>query len=370
MTTGASPHGYGSRTVTRAAAVARAWWVEILAIVLGGVGFVEGLANPTGSDGISKGPEWLVPLIAPAMAVPLLFQRRAPFAAPVATVAIAVAATFIGSGQAVSDSISPFFLLFVAAWLFGQLDRRSAVIGLLLLYLGTIVVNVEGDQNTVSNFFFPALFFTFFWGGSAFLKAREEGFREAEERARRIALANETEAMRAVAEERQRIARELHDVIAHSVSVMTVQAGAVRRLLLPEQERERQALETVEATGRQALTEMRRLVGLAARAGRDARVRAPAVDEDARRARRHGQGGGAARRARRRGRAARPPARHRPLRLPRRPGGAHERAQVRRPRPRLGDGALAGAGARARDRERRPLWLRVGATAAATASPA
>jgi signal transduction histidine kinase len=69
-------------------------------------------------------------------------------------------------------------------------------------------------------------------------------------------------AERAVAEERQRIARELHDVVAHSVSVMTVQAGAVRRLLRADQERERQALETVEATGREALTEMRRLVGL------------------------------------------------------------------------------------------------------------
>lgn len=67
---------------------------------------------------------------------------------------------------------------------------------------------------------------------------------------------------RAVAQERRRIARELHDVVAHSVSVMTVQAGAVRRLLRPDQERERQALEVVEATGREALTEMRRLVGL------------------------------------------------------------------------------------------------------------
>jgi signal transduction histidine kinase len=69
-------------------------------------------------------------------------------------------------------------------------------------------------------------------------------------------------ATRAVSEERQRIARELHDVIAHSVSVMTVQAGAVRRLLHPDQERERIALEAIEATGREALTEMRRLVGL------------------------------------------------------------------------------------------------------------
>jgi signal transduction histidine kinase len=74
-------------------------------------------------------------------------------------------------------------------------------------------------------------------------------------------------AQRAVAEERARIARELHDVIAHSVSVMTVQAGAVRRLLQPGQERERLALEAIESTGREALTEMRRLVGLLRRQG-------------------------------------------------------------------------------------------------------
>jgi len=62
--------------------------------------------------------------------------------------------------------------------------------------------------------------------------------------------------------EKEQIARELHDVIAHSLSVMTVQAGAVRRLLLPEQEQERRALQAVEVTGREALTEMRRLVAL------------------------------------------------------------------------------------------------------------
>jgi signal transduction histidine kinase len=69
-------------------------------------------------------------------------------------------------------------------------------------------------------------------------------------------------ATQAVAEERNRIARELHDVVGHSISVMTVQASAVRRRLGPDQSVERQALEAVEATGRDALAEMRRMVGV------------------------------------------------------------------------------------------------------------
>jgi signal transduction histidine kinase len=72
----------------------------------------------------------------------------------------------------------------------------------------------------------------------------------------------EQRTLQAVAEERNRIARELHDVIGHSVSVMTVQASAVRRRLGSDQAVERQALETVEAVGREALTEMRRMVGV------------------------------------------------------------------------------------------------------------
>lgn len=70
------------------------------------------------------------------------------------------------------------------------------------------------------------------------------------------------QASRAVAEERNRIARELHDVIGHSVSVMTVQTSAVRRRLVPDQELERQTLLTVESVGREALAEMRRMVGV------------------------------------------------------------------------------------------------------------
>ena len=75
-------------------------------------------------------------------------------------------------------------------------------------------------------------------------------------------LAREQGQVRAVVEERNRIARELHDVIGHSVSVMTVQASAVRRRLRPDQVVERAALETVEEVGREALAEMRRIVAV------------------------------------------------------------------------------------------------------------
>jgi signal transduction histidine kinase len=74
---------------------------------------------------------------------------------------------------------------------------------------------------------------------------------------------------RTVAEERNRIARELHDVIGHSVSVMTVQASAVRRRLTEDQSVEREALQTVERVGREALQEMRRMVGVLREQGSD-----------------------------------------------------------------------------------------------------
>jgi signal transduction histidine kinase len=106
------------------------------------------------------------------------------------------------------------------------------------------------------------------WLLGAYLRARRlyvQGLvREREERA-----------LSAVAEERSRIARELHDVIGHSVSVMTVQASAVRRLMRPDQAKERVALETVESTGREALAEMRRMVGVLRSADDDPNLAPP-----------------------------------------------------------------------------------------------
>ena len=86
-------------------------------------------------------------------------------------------------------------------------------------------------------------------------------------------------AREAVVEERARIARELHDVIAHNVSMMVVQAGAERRVLDDEQASTREVLETVEQIGRGALTEMRRLVGMLRTDAPDSLSPQPGLDD-------------------------------------------------------------------------------------------
>ena len=114
----------------------------------------------------------------------------------------------------------------------------------------------------ISDFVFSNVVFGVVWIVGFSLGRKFEEADEAKERAARAERDREQQARTAVAEERARIARELHDVVGHSVSVMTVQASGVRRLLRPDQDREREALLVVERTGREALAEMRRMVGV------------------------------------------------------------------------------------------------------------
>jgi signal transduction histidine kinase len=94
------------------------------------------------------------------------------------------------------------------------------------------------------------------------LRRRSVQMVELQQRADDFEREREEESRRAVAEERARIARELHDIIAHSVSVMVVQAAAGRRVLDSQPETARASLEAIETTGRQALAEIRRLLGV------------------------------------------------------------------------------------------------------------
>ncbi|MEQ8839536.1 MAG: sensor histidine kinase [Acidimicrobiales bacterium] len=136
--------------------------------------------------------------------------------------------------------------------------------GVFAILNGILVAGVISDQDSLPWASVPAnvVVFGTVWILGDNIRTRREYLAELEEKAARTQEQHEAEAQRAVAQERTRIARELHDVVAHSVSVMVVQAGAARRVLDSNPAQASEALATIEATGRESLTEMRRVLGV------------------------------------------------------------------------------------------------------------
>jgi signal transduction histidine kinase len=237
------------------------YWFDVLVVV--GVGF--GLAEVTINVGTKNGPGgplWFDVLAMLAILLPLFFRRWFPFGAPIA-VGVAIAASSFVDGHLIPSGLITNLAAISAFVLMGVLrDRTQAVAGLAYGIGITAIVAHNDPKGGVGNFVFASLVFTIAWT-IGFMVSRK--FHEAEiarERAHRAEREREERARLAVSDERARIARELHDVVGHSVSVMTVQASAARRLLRPHQDTEREALMVVEQTGREALAEMRRLVGV------------------------------------------------------------------------------------------------------------
>jgi signal transduction histidine kinase len=231
-------------------------------VVLGAVGVAAELVFQQGNSDAPTSSLWLLIPLAVLLVLPLLARNLSPFGVPAAMMVYAAILSFIDD-RVVAFSFFIFLAILAVAFLFGMLDdRRQALAGLAIsLAVGAIVVRND-PQGGPGDWVFVGLVFSAVWLAGFALSSKLVQAREAEERATRLEQERAEEARRAVDEERQRIARELHDVVAHSVSVMTVQAGGVRRLLRPEQEREREALLQIEETGRQALAEMRRLLGI------------------------------------------------------------------------------------------------------------
>jgi signal transduction histidine kinase len=239
----------------------RRYWLDGLVVVLAIEAVVELIARQDDDKAPTTSLWVVVPLVVVAI-LPLLARRRYPFGAPVAVFLINAIESFI-DGRVVTFTAGTFLAVLVAAFLTGLLvDRRQALAGLVILLAAGGVVDRNDPSQGLGEFVGLALLFSAVWIAGFVIGGRLETAAEAERRAERLEREREVRAREAVAEERARIARELHDVVGHSVSVMTVQAGAVRRLLKPDQEREREALEIVEQTGREALAEMRRLVGV------------------------------------------------------------------------------------------------------------
>ncbi len=183
----------------------------------------------------------------------IAFRRRFPtLVGIVVPLLYAIELGYWGDPQIIFASIGYFCALYaLAVWT----SPRRFALGIGFLVAG-FVIGSYGPKGSVGN----TALFTVVALVVILLVRRILGDRE--RRAQLAERERDVAAREAVVEERARIARELHDAIAHNVSMMVVQAGAERRVLDAESRSTEEVLETIERIGRGALTEMRRLVGM------------------------------------------------------------------------------------------------------------
>jgi signal transduction histidine kinase len=239
----------------------RRYWFDGVILAALGIGLTGAVLGGQEHKG-PEGPLWFDVVALLVIVLPLLARRRFPFGAPAAMGVAAALASFVDQTVVPYDGVT-FLVGCAALFLVGTLRDRSQAVAGLAVAEGVAAVVIHNDPNGgVANFVVASIIFGIVWAIAFGVGRKSVEADEFKERATRAEREREEQARVAVADERARIARELHDVVGHSVSVMTVQASAVRRLLLPEQQREREALLVVERTGREALAEMRRMVGV------------------------------------------------------------------------------------------------------------
>jgi len=249
----------------RIGAVARKYGFDALIVLLAIAATLELVVRRDSPDAPRTTLWFDVPAIA-IMVLPLFARRRFPFAAPAAYWLLAAGISFV-DGRLVSFPAGVYVLGMAAAFLLGNLRDAQARIGLAIVLGGAAVVVYNIPAHTASQLVFIPLLFGICWLPGFALHERAAQAEAAEERATYAEREREAAARIAVAEERARIARELHDIVAHAVSVMVLQVGAVRHKLPQTLEEDAEALRRVEQAGRTALAEMRRLLGAMRRDG-------------------------------------------------------------------------------------------------------
>ncbi|MBD3004456.1 sensor histidine kinase [Streptomyces sp. 5-10] len=229
------------------------------AVLLVGFGFLWLVEEPVGRDAHIAG----VP-IALALGTTIALRRRAPEK-------MLVLAILCGLAQMATD-IRPNptdFAMLVIVYTVAVSSSRPAsrfALGVAISAspLGALrwQPTQQGWWEDVVSAVFVSIPFVLAWVLGDSIRTRRAYYAQLEERAARLEKEREAQSKVAVAAERARIARELHDVVAHNVSVMVVQADGAAYVLDSSPEQTRQALETISGTGRQALAEMRRLLGV------------------------------------------------------------------------------------------------------------
>jgi signal transduction histidine kinase len=246
--------------MSRVELLARRHGFDVLILIVA-IGSALEVALSADSAQESRASLWFaVPAVA-LVVLPLLGRRRFPFLAPVAVWLLAASFSFVDGGL-IGSTVGLSAAGMAAAFLLGNLsDSVQARIGLAVVVGGVAIIVYNNPDHAPGDLIFTPVLFGIAWLAGFALRERAAAAEAAEERAVYAEREREAAARVAVAEERARIARELHDIVAHAVSVMVLQVGAVRHKLPETLAEDADALRRVEQAGRTALTEMRRLLG-------------------------------------------------------------------------------------------------------------
>ncbi|TFV86669.1 sensor histidine kinase [Blastococcus sp. CT_GayMR20] len=206
----------------------------------------------------------LVTVCALTAVLPLVARRRAPLLVTVLVVGGVVGQVVAAEGA--PATFASFVAVMVCTYtLFRQADPRSVAAGLALIAVAVAATAVLEPRTAPFQPFeivYPLFYFGAAGGIGAFVRQRALRLSAVEGRAAALEGELQREAELAAAEERARIARELHDVVAHGLSLMVVQAEAAEEMLARDPGAAAQPLRRVQDTGRQSLAEMRRLLGV------------------------------------------------------------------------------------------------------------
>jgi signal transduction histidine kinase len=193
--------------------------------------------------------------------LPLVVRRRWPIPVLGVTLGATVLHASLVEGAVVNESLGALVALFTVA---EQYRRRVSVTATLAVAatFGLFIFWKAGAQVALSGLFQTMLSVGIVWALGDWARTRRRFATAIEENARLQEADREERSRRAVQDERERIARELHDIVTHHVSVMVIQAGAGLTALDRRPEGARAALEAIDRTSRQALTDMRRMLGI------------------------------------------------------------------------------------------------------------
>jgi signal transduction histidine kinase len=253
---------------------------RLFVVFLAAVAIVDMSANSN-----LRGPLWLNLVVLIGIALTFEWRRREPL---VPMVAVVVGLGVMGFWLTKPpDTFAAVLLMVSAAYAVGRHvhDRRSVY----LLAAGTVAIIALAISFDPHDIFFPVTFFWILpWVAGRTIRNHTMLARELAEKAERAEHARGEDERRAIAIERSRIARELHDVLAHNLSVMVVQAAAARRVLDKNPVQAVEVASLIERTGREALAEIRQLFGPVRRGDGEDLSGPPSIarlDELARRAR-------------------------------------------------------------------------------------